>query len=118
MSEEKTEMLNADSTNPLPIEVLFKQFTDYMTRRFDQLEAEVRANRDETKELGERITSLEVRMTAVETELAGVKLELSGVKGQLDYVEERIIDLDEKVDAFVKETIHLKRELKQLKPVV
>lgn len=115
MSEETTQTLKVESTNPLPIETLFKQFAELMTRRFDQLEAEVRAG---NRELVERVNSLENRMSAVELELAGVKLELSGVKGQLDHIEERIVDLDVKVDSFVKDTINLKREMKKLQTVV
>jgi septal ring factor EnvC (AmiA/AmiB activator) len=92
MSEEITKDLNGDSTNPLPLEELVTRPFEALMNRFDQVEA---------------------RLERVEKDVRDLKLDSQGIKAQLFKVEDRIRDLDDKVDAFVRESLYLKRELRE-----
>lgn len=99
MSEEITKDLNGDSTNPLPLEELVTRHFEALMNRFDQVEA--------------RLERVEKDMGELKHNVTGLKLDSEGIKAQLFKVEDRIRDLDDKVDAFVRESLYLKRELRE-----
>ena len=125
MSEERTSNLKGDSTNPLPIEELVTRHFNVLMTRFDQVGTQLNARIDQAEtQLNTRIDQVETQLNArigqVETKVDGLgrdvrslKLDTEGIKEHLFKLEERLRDYDDKVDAFIRESLFLKRQLRE-----
>jgi FtsZ-binding cell division protein ZapB len=112
MSEERTSNLSSDSTNHLPMEELLKRHFDVVVTRLDQVETQLTARIERVE------TQLTARIDQIGKEVRDLRMDVEGVKAHLLNVEERIRHLDHKVDAFVRESLFLKRELQEFQESV
>ena len=87
MSEDQTEPLNEHPTNPTPFEQHVKNQLELILTRLDSLESSLRA------EMIERFLQ---------------------VSQQVRKVNEKVDDLDEKVGVFIREQVHIKRDLREV----
>ena len=122
MSEEKTELLKVDSTNPLPLETLFNQFAAMMMNRFDRLEAQYNESHQQFIErfaqVDERFAEINERLAKAEKEQIQTNLELRMLNTSLSKMEESMADLDYKVDSFIREQVKIKRDVAKLQEAV
>ena len=77
--------------------------------RFDQIETQFNARFDHLKI---RMGQVEQDVRELKADVRELKIAVQGIKAHLFKIEERIRDLDDKVDAFVRESRFLKRELR------
>ena len=103
MSEERTSNLKGDSTTPLPIEELVTRHFNVLMTRFDQVETQLNA----------RIDKVETKVDGLGKDVRSLKMDTEGIKEHLFKLEERLRDYDDKVDAFIRESLFLKRQLRE-----
>ncbi len=134
MPEDKTNLFDADSTNPLPIEQFIRQHIALLIKQGDE-------TREQIGELRERQVKLEEQQNALREEMIGrfeqfseemtrrfeqLSEEMTGRFEQLSQqnlrledlgrkIREGIRDLDYKVGPFIKEQINLKRSLEEVR---
>lgn len=97
MSEDNTESLNGNSTNPTPFEGFVRQSLEMILVRQDRME----------KEMVERFVHLSRQGMETNEQLREVKVQVAEAR-------EEIRDLDDKIDPFIREQMKLKRNLRDL----
>lgn len=103
MFEDRTINLKGDSTNAWPIEELVTRHFNVLMTRFDQVETQ----------LNTRIDQVKTKVDGLGKDVRSLKLDTEGIKEHLFKLEERLRDYDDKADAFIRESLFLKRQLRE-----
>lgn len=98
MPEDKTNGLNADSTNPLP-------FEDFVRRHLAVLLKHVNNLQEQQNDLQGQVVSLREQQVKLQEEIVERFVQLS----------RQIKDLDQKVNVFIREQTYIKDDIRELR---
>ncbi len=126
MSEDKTSSLNADSTNPLPLEDFIRQHFALLLKAQEEMRENQKRLEESQKRLEENQNKLREEMVERFMQLSQQNLRQEEMMGKLEErigrlevlalkIREEIRDLDYKVGPFIKEQINFRRSLDEVR---
>ncbi|MGH9751319.1 MAG: hypothetical protein ACREA2_00915 [Blastocatellia bacterium] len=107
MSEDNTKNPDTDFTNPLPFEEFVRQHLALLIKQGNELREQQAKSQEE---IIERFLQLSRQIRELDERLGRVEERLGKVDEQVSNGREELQDLDDKVGAFIKDQLRMKRE--------